>query len=90
MYNDFLKRAKSLRSIVYKTRFNRFAICKSLWSLALKVIRQPIDVCFYELITSKQCTYFDLDLKVEEYVVVPKGVANDPWAMLHQFIELLS
>ena len=78
MYYDFLKKAESLNSIVYKTRFNRFAICKSLWSLALKIVRQPIDICFYELVTRKQCTYFDLDLKVEECVALPKDVANDP------------
>ena len=76
-YSDFLEKAKAIGGIVFKTRFNRFDICKSLWNLALQVVRQPLDTCFYELVTHKQCTYLDLDLKVEECKLLPPGLLID-------------
>ena len=89
MYLEFLDKAKSIGGIVYKTKFNRFSICKSLWSLALLVIRQPRNICYYELVTNQQSTYLDLDLKVEQCKMLPPALIADRRNMAKQCIQLL-
>ena len=89
VYYELLEKAKAIGGIVYKTRFNCFQICKSLWSLALLVIRQPRNICYYEIVTNQQTTYLDLDLKVEDCKMLPPGLIVDRRNMAKQCIQLL-
>ena len=81
--------AKKINGVIYKTRFNCFAVATSLWSLAIKIARKPLDYCFYEIVSQKQCTYFDLDLKVCEGNAVPPKLLLDRFEMARQFLKLL-
>ena len=89
-YLENLEKAKEIGGIVIKTRYNRFDVCKSFWAFSLLIIRKPLDMCYYEVVSNRQCTYVDLDLKVEECTSHPAEIATNHWSMSLQFIELLS
>ena len=88
-YYECLKEAEQINGIVYKSSRQDFHVAKSLWSLACKVINQQSDVCFYEVVSNRQCTYVDLDLKTKDCMSLPHRVKQDPWNMVRQFLELL-
>ena len=80
-YLDKLAKANEIGGIVIKTRYNRFEVCNSFWSFSLLIIRQPFDQCYYEIISNRQCTYVDLDLKIEECASLPPEIAINHWSM---------
>ena len=53
------------------------------------VIRQPEDVCIYELVSNKQCTYLDVDLKVRDCLTMSPEIQEDRWVVARQVLELL-
>ena len=77
-YDKCLIEAVQCNGIVYKTSKYDFAVARSFESFALKVLTQHSDVCFYEVVSHKQCTYLDLDLKTKDCVSLPSRVKEDP------------
>ena len=88
-YAKYLKAAREIGGIVYKKRFNVFAIASSLQSLAIDVEKQPPGICFYELVSDRQCTYLDLDLKTRDCQKIPAKLKTDNREMARQAIKLL-
>ena len=95
-YLEAKTEADKINGVVYKTRFNNFEVTKDFHSLALKVIQQylllrgsPEDVCMYEVISDKQCTYSDLDLKHTDCLSIPQKLRDNKCHMAAQFLELL-
>ena len=76
-YLKNVAKAREIGGIVIKSRYNRFDVCKSFWSFSLMIIRQPLDQCYYEIVSNRQCTYVDLDLKVEECASLPPGIVTN-------------
>ena len=76
-YLEALAAAQKINGIVVKTRRNDFAPCKSLWSFAIAVCNHPQDASYYEVVSDKQCTYLDLDLKRKNCVDFPSEVKID-------------
>ena len=77
-YDQCLIEAVQTSGIVYKTSKYDFAVAKSFGSFAQKVLAQQSNVCMYEVISHRQCTYLDLDLKTKDCVSVPSRVKEDP------------
>ena len=77
-YDPCLIKAEQTNGIVYKTSKYDFAVAKSFWDFAVKVLIQQSNACYYELIIHKQCTYLDLDLKTKDCVSLPSRVKEDP------------
>ena len=46
-------------------------------------------MCYFEVVSSKQCTYLDLDLKAEDCIELPIGLQSDRTNMAKQCLELL-
>ena len=75
--------------VIYKTRYNSFDVISSLWRLAIEIARKPPGICFYEVVSHKQCTYFDLDLKICDCAFIPHKLKKDNTSLVRQFLELL-
>ena len=51
---------------------------------------QRTEECMYEIISNKQTTYLDLDLKSIEYKYLPQNLIVNPRNMVKQCLKLLS
>ena len=51
--------------------------------------RKPADICYYEVVSDRQCTYFDLDLKMCDCKFLPPKLQHDNLALVRQFLALL-
>ena len=89
MYAKARKAADAIDGIVFKTCKNKFEVCKGMQDLAIAVVMQPSDACYYECISNVQATYLDLDLKVKDCVCVPPKVEADKQEMPKQCLKLL-
>lgn len=51
--------------------------------------RRSSDICYYEVISQRQCTYFDLDLKIRDCSFIPPKLEKDKFSLVLQFLDLL-
>ena len=95
-YKDAKDAADKIGGIVYKTNRYTFNVAKGYPDLALKVMIQyvsprgtPNDQCIYETVPNRQCSYADLDLKLENCLRMGEKLRSDRNNMVIQYIELL-
>ena len=89
-YSESLIQAQRIGGIVYKYSNYNFAVASSFWSFAIKVLMQRTEECMYEVISNKQTTYLDLDLKSKDYKYLPQNLKVNPRNMVKQCLKLLS
>ena len=88
-YDLCLIKAEQINGIVYKTSKYYFPVAKSFWDFAVKVLTQHCNACYFELISHKQSTYLDLDLRTKDCVSLPSRLMEDPQIMIRRCVELL-
>ena len=76
-YLECLARAQKIDGIVYKTSKYDFDVAKSFMIFAVKVMTQTSDQCMYEVISHKQTTYLDLDLKKKDCKFIPQKLLSN-------------
>lgn len=88
-YAEALSCANRVGGIVIKTKWNKFEVAYSFWDFALSIAKMPNDLCYYEIVSNKQCTYLDLDMKINNCLSIPVKLRADIWEMPRQCLKLL-